>query len=109
MTTISLENNVVTTINTFIVESQHQQHALELLIEIARDLRRAEPGFLSANFHKSADGTRVVNYAQFTDQESARKVGAKVINDKDDQRLAELRDIVTPDSRVYELCAVLEG
>lgn len=109
MSTISLESNVVTTINTFTVEPQDQQRALELLIEIARDARRAVPGFLSANFHKSADGTRVVNYAQFADQESARRVGERVINDKDNQLLVELRGIASPDSRVYELCAVLEG
>ena len=30
MTTISLNNDVVTTINTFTVEPQHQQRALEL-------------------------------------------------------------------------------
>ncbi|HEX4205943.1 MAG TPA: hypothetical protein VHZ51_17450 [Ktedonobacteraceae bacterium] len=33
MTTISLNNDVVTTINTFTVEPQHQQRALELLAE----------------------------------------------------------------------------
>lgn len=26
---------------------------------------RAQPGFISANLHKSLDGTRVVNYAQW--------------------------------------------
>jgi quinol monooxygenase YgiN len=109
MTTISLNNNVVTTINTFTVEPQHQQRALELLIEIARQFRKTVPGFISANFHRSADGTRVVNYAQFANEEAVQAVGAKVIGDQENPLLAELREIATPDSRVYELCAILEG
>ncbi|HTK08147.1 MAG TPA: antibiotic biosynthesis monooxygenase family protein [Ktedonobacteraceae bacterium] len=108
MTTISLNNDVVTTINTFTVEPQHQQRALELLIEIARQSRQAVPGFLSANFHKSTDGTRVVNYAQFANQEAVQQLGAKILGDRENPFLAELRAIATPDSRAYELCAVLE-
>jgi hypothetical protein len=50
-----------------------------------------------------------VNYAQFANQEAAQAVGAKIIGDKENHLLTELREIATPDSRVYDLCAILEG
>jgi hypothetical protein len=50
-----------------------------------------------------------VNYAQFANQEAAQAVGAKIIGDKENHLLTELRVIATPDSRVYDLCAILEG
>ncbi|HEY4386331.1 MAG TPA: antibiotic biosynthesis monooxygenase family protein [Ktedonobacteraceae bacterium] len=109
MTIISLNNDVVTTINTFTVEPKHQQRALELLIEIARQSRQTVPGFLSANFHKSTDGTRVVNYAQFASQEAAQAISTRILGNRENPLLAELRAIATPDSHAYELCAILEG
>ncbi|GHO76556.1 hypothetical protein KSD_43270 [Ktedonobacter sp. SOSP1-85] len=109
MTNISTTRRVVTTINTFTVEPQQQQRALELLIEIARQLRATVPGFLSANFHKSIDGTRVVNYAQYHSQEAVEEVTIKILRDTENPQLAELRKIATPDMRTYEVCAILEG
>lgn len=44
----------------FVAEPENQQRGLELLIELARLLRKEIPGFVSANFHKSVDGTRVM-------------------------------------------------
>src|SRR5207253_6409510 len=55
MATISLNTSLVTTINTFTVAPENQQRALELLIEIARQLSREAQGFVSSNFHKSVD------------------------------------------------------
>lgn len=109
MATISTTNNVVTTITTFTVEPHQQQRALELLIEIARQLRAVVPGFLSANFHKSVDGTRVVNYAQYSSQEAVQEVTAKILGNTEIPQLTELREIATPDARTYEVCAILEG
>lgn len=109
MTSISTTQHVVTTINTFTVEPHYQQRTLELLIEIARQLRAAVPGFLSANFHKSIDGTRVVNYAQYSSQEAVEEVTAKILGNTMLPQLAELREIATPDMRTYEVCAILEG
>src|SRR5579884_2875310 len=98
MATISLNNAVVTTINTFTVEPENQARALELLVEIARQLRKTVPGFVSANFHKSVDGTRVVNYAQYTDHEAAQAVGTKITGEMVDEPIVvELRNIATPD------------
>ncbi|EFH85796.1 putative quinol monooxygenase [Ktedonobacter racemifer] len=109
MGTISQDNDVVTTINTFTFEPENQQRGLELLIEIARMLRMEVPGFVSANFHASVDGTRVVNYAQYSSHEALQVATAKVFEKADTPLLVELRQIATPDSREYKVRAILEG
>ncbi|MDQ2974447.1 MAG: antibiotic biosynthesis monooxygenase [Acidobacteriota bacterium] len=65
MTTISKENEVVTPINVFTVRPENQQQLVDLLIEATKKTMRHLPGFVSANIHKSFDGTKVVNYAQW--------------------------------------------
>ena len=106
MTTISFDNPVVTYIDTFTVTPQNQQQALELLVEVTQRLRREVPGFLSANFHKSVDGTRLVNYAQYDSQEAVQAVTAKIMEWAEVPTLVELRQLATPDLCHYELCAI---
>lgn len=69
MTTISTDNNVVTLINVFTVEPKDQQALIDLLIRATEVTMRHLPGFVSANIHKSLDGTRVTNYAQWRSRE----------------------------------------
>jgi heme-degrading monooxygenase HmoA len=64
-TTIQQGDGVMTLINVFTVEPEHQQELLDLLAEATEQVMAALPGFVSANLHRSADGTRVVNYAQW--------------------------------------------
>lgn len=64
MATITKQNNLVTLINVFTVAREHQQALLDLLEQATCEVMAKQPGFISANFHKSLDGTRVVNYAQ---------------------------------------------
>ena len=64
MTQISQSNDVVTLINVFTVAPEDQQHLLDLLVEATESVMNKLPGFVSANLHKSFDGTRVINYAQ---------------------------------------------
>ena len=68
MTRISTEQDVLTLVNVFTVEPERQQRLVDLLIEATRTVVRDEPGFVSANIHKSVDGTKVVNYAQWRRQ-----------------------------------------
>lgn len=51
-------------INALTVEPEDQQRLLNLLVEETRSVMTRLPGFVSANLHKSLNGTRVVNYAQ---------------------------------------------
>jgi Antibiotic biosynthesis monooxygenase len=63
MTIIRANSGVVTQINVFTVPVGGQQMLIDVLTE-AIMCAREEPGWLSANLHKSLDGTRIVNYAQ---------------------------------------------
>jgi heme-degrading monooxygenase HmoA len=64
MTRIATDQDVVTVVNVFTVEPERQQHLIDLLVETTRTIRE-QPGFVSANIHRSLDGTKVVNYAQW--------------------------------------------
>jgi len=64
MTTISKENNYLTFINIFKVNSDNQQKLIDLLIE-ANQTVKEQPGFISSSLHKSLDGEKVTMYAQW--------------------------------------------
>jgi heme-degrading monooxygenase HmoA len=72
MTTIAKLNNVVTLINTFVVKPERQEELVRLLDDATEKVMRHLDGFVSANIHKSLDGTRVANYAQWRDEAAFR-------------------------------------
>lgn len=76
-TTITLDAPVATLINVFTVQSDRQRELVELLTAATEEVMRHLPGFVTANIHASADGTRVVNYAQW---ESAADFEAMLAN-----------------------------
>ena len=55
----------VTLINVFRVAPDRCDELLGVLVAATRDVMRGVPGFVSANFHRALDGTRVTNYAQW--------------------------------------------
>src|SRR5215208_1353637 len=65
MVTITKDNDVVTLINVFTVAPEDQQRLVDILIDATQKVMRKQPGFVSANIHRSLDGTRVTNYAQW--------------------------------------------
>ncbi len=65
MSTIERGNSVLTLINVFTVEPEKQQALVALLIEATEQTMKRMPGFISANIHRSLDGKKVVNYAQW--------------------------------------------
>ncbi len=70
MTEISRDGDVVTLINVFTVTPENQQRLLDLLVGATEMVMNGLPGFVSANLHKSLDGTRIVNYAQWRSKEA---------------------------------------
>jgi quinol monooxygenase YgiN len=64
MTTIFTQDRFVTLINVFTVEPAQQRQLLDLLDQATAVVRLA-PGFISANLHRSLDGTKVAMYAQW--------------------------------------------
>ena len=69
MTQIVQGHDIATLINVFTVAPEHQQRLVDLLNAATVQTMRTQPGFISANIHKSTDGTRVVNYAQWRRRE----------------------------------------
>jgi quinol monooxygenase YgiN len=65
MATIEKGRPLVTLVNVFTVEPANQQRLVELLVEATERTMTHMPGFISASIHKSIDGKRVVNYAQW--------------------------------------------
>lgn len=63
-TTISTNEKVMTLINVFTVDPEHQQELIDVLAE-ATTVMLELPGFVSANLHRSSDGRRVINYVQW--------------------------------------------
>jgi quinol monooxygenase YgiN len=69
MVKIAKANDVVTLINVFTVAPEDQQRLVDVLVEATQAVMRKQPGFVSADIHKSLDGTRVANYAQWRSRE----------------------------------------
>src|SRR5690349_8690262 len=65
MATIATHQDVVTLVNVFTVSPERQQQLADLLVEATGSVMNQLHGFVSANIHRSLDGTRVVNYAQW--------------------------------------------
>jgi quinol monooxygenase YgiN len=67
--TISEASNVVTLINVFTVAPDKQDVVVQTLIRATDEVMRRREGFVSASIHKSLDGTKVTNYAQWRRRE----------------------------------------
>ena len=70
MVTITKDKDVVTLINVFTVAPDDQQRLVDVLVDATQTVMRKQPGFISANIHRSLDGTRVANYAQWRSPEA---------------------------------------
>lgn len=68
MVTIAAGRGMLTLINVFTVKPEDQQQLAQLLIDATEQTMKHLPGFVSATIHKSHDGTRVINYAQWRSQ-----------------------------------------
>jgi quinol monooxygenase YgiN len=69
MSTISKDNKVVTLVNVFTVGAENQQRLVDVLTDATEQTMKHLPGFVSASIHRSLDGGRVVNYAQWRSRE----------------------------------------
>nr|WP_277882497.1 antibiotic biosynthesis monooxygenase [Pseudanabaena sp. FACHB-2040] len=99
---------MVTLINVHVCKPEDQQQLADLLVEGVNTIYRHVPGFISASIHKSLDGVRVTNYAQYRSREDidavwsnpdvgafAQKVGKFV--ESFDAHLYEVIEVATPD------------
>ena len=103
MTTIRMEGPGVTLINIFTVAPEDQRKLLDILTRATRDVIRRMPGFISANFHLSLDGTRVANYAQWKSKED---LDAMLRSPDARPHLDEALKIARPDAGLYKVAAI---
>jgi quinol monooxygenase YgiN len=69
MNTLSPQAKPVTLINVFTVDPQNQQRLIELLSRATEVSVRHAPGFITANLHRSIDGSKVTMVAQWRSAE----------------------------------------
>ena len=101
MTRIDTDQDSVTLINVFTVDPDHQDQLLDRLIEATEETMQDVPGFISANFHKSLDGERVVNYGQW---ESRAAYEAMSDNPEAAKHMRSAAELVTDfDAHLYEV------
>jgi Antibiotic biosynthesis monooxygenase len=62
------------------------------------------PGIISATLHRSKDGTRVVNYAQWKTSENWEKL----LEVGKSSYFAEMGKFAKPDAHLYEVCYQLD-
>jgi len=65
MATIESGTPVMTLVNIFTVAPEKQMELADLLIRATHETMRHKRGFVSASIHRSADGKKVINYAQW--------------------------------------------
>lgn len=102
MTIIPTENNLATVILIFQVDPKLQKDLIDAAVENSQKVMEKKPGFISANLHKSFDGTSIVNYAQW----ETRKSYEEAINflKLDEVKIGEkIFDIADPDWNIYNL------
>jgi heme-degrading monooxygenase HmoA len=100
MTTISKESKSVTLINVFTVEPSAQQKVIDMLREATEKTMQRLPGFISANIHRSLDGTRVVNYAQWRSKADFEQMRD---NPEAQVHMKPLMEMAKPDFHLYEV------
>ena len=104
MITITQNGDRVTLINVFTCEPENQQALIDAWIRATEETLGKLPGIISAALHKSKDGTRVVNYAQWRTSEDWQQL----VQVGRSSYFAELGKLAKPDAHLYEVCYLLD-
>jgi heme-degrading monooxygenase HmoA len=105
MPTISKDNKVATLINVFTVEPGNQQKVVDMLVQTTEKAMKHVPGFVSASIHKSLDGVRVLNYAQWRSKEDWE---AMMNNPEAQKHMKPFFEIAKVDFHLYEVADAIE-
>ena len=104
MITIDKNGDLVTLINSFSCEPQNQQLLIDLRIRATEERVGRLPGIISAALHRSKDGTRVVNYAQWKSAENWENL----FHMRSGSWFREMAKYARPDARFYDVCYLLD-
>lgn len=97
MPSIHWGSEPLTLINVFTVEPGRQRELVALLERATAETMRTLDGFVSASIHRSLDGKRVINYAQWRDHaafEAMRQTPAAQVHMKAAAALASFDPIL---------------
>jgi quinol monooxygenase YgiN len=100
MASITTENRVATLINVFTVDPKDQQRLVNLLTSATERTIKHLPGFVSASIHKSTDGARVVNYAQWR---SPGDLEAMLKNPDAQAHIKPITELAQADAHLYDV------
>jgi heme-degrading monooxygenase HmoA len=100
---ISADAPIVVLVNVFTCTPDNQHRLVEAWQRGTDDVMRFLPGFISANIHRSLDGTRVINYAQWRSREDFQ---ASFANPQAAAYFDELAQIGTPAPVLTEVVSV---
>lgn len=100
MTEIDTDNDTVTLVNVFTVDEADQETLVDRLVEATEGTMREMPGYVSANIHRSLDGERVVNYAQW---ESKEAFEAMLDDEAASEHMQEIAALTEFDATLYEV------
>jgi heme-degrading monooxygenase HmoA len=100
VTQITVGHQVTTLINVFTVAPEHQQRLVDLLVEATEQVMSKQPGYLAANIHRSLDGTKVANYAQWR---SPQDVQALARNPEAAAHMRRAQELATFEPSLYEV------
>ena len=85
---------------------QNAQPLIDAILETTENMKRSPPkGFLSARLHRSQDGTRVVNYAQWRSPDDYHAFLAERTIDDRSKRIGELAEV---DFNIYDTVFLLD-
>lgn len=101
--TIAAGAPVVTLVNVFTLDPERQDELLELLERATEQVMRHMPGFVSANLHRSLDGTKVANYAQW---ETVEALEAMLADPTARAHMQEASSIARVEPSAYEVVSV---
>lgn len=96
----------VTLINVFTCAPERQEELLRLLQAMTDQVTRHLPGFISASFHRSLDGVRIANYAQWESEAAWRGM---VRHSAVQERMGAIIAMATFQPALYELVSVHEA
>lgn len=103
VTQISADNELITLINVFTVEPQNQDRLIKILEQATEEVMRHLPGFVSANIHRSLDGVRVVNYAQWKSKEAFENM---LQSSQAQKHMNEASNASSPEPHLYQVVSV---
>lgn len=100
MTRIATDPDIVTLVNVFTVPPERQQELVDLLVSATAQTMCHQPGYVSANIHRSLDGSKVVNYAQWR---TAEDLQAMLANPEARPHLEAANDLALSEPGLYEV------